>query len=194
MLLPKKIYTMRQYGTLKFLGEFLGTMTTASNNRVLTKAHHDFSCGLSRFANLKTNNKALSDDLVQETFIKTWSYLQSKGKIDLMRAFLYHVLDRLIIDEYRKKKVMSLDLLTENGFEPRAVDAKNISNLIDGKALTSLIKKLPLKYRGAITMRYTKDLSLKEMSAITHQSQNTMSVQVHRGLIKLRTLYEGSFA
>jgi RNA polymerase sigma-70 factor (ECF subfamily) len=168
-------------------------MTTASNNRVLTKAYRDFSRGLTRFANIKVHDKALSDDLVQETFIKTWRYLQGTGKIDLMRAFLYHVLDRLIIDEYRKKKVLSLDLLIENGFELRAVDPENIFDLIDGKTLTVLINKLPLKYRSVITMRYTKDLSLKEMSAVTHQSQNTMSVQVHRGLIKLKTLHAGSF-
>ena len=76
-------------------------MTTASTNWVLTKAHRDFSRGLVRFANLKVNNAALADDLVQDTFLKTLKYLQSNGKIDLMRAFLYHVLNRLIIDEYR---------------------------------------------------------------------------------------------
>jgi len=169
-------------------------MTTASNNRVLTKAHRDFSRGLIRFANLKVNNAALSEDLVQDTFMKTWKYLESTGKIDLMRAFLYHVLDRLIIDEYRKKKSVSLDLLAENGFELEAINSENILNIIDGKALLLLIKKLPEKYRNAISMRYTKDLSLAEMSAITHQPQNTMSVQVHRGLMKLKTLYAGSLA
>jgi len=169
-------------------------MANVSNNRVLTKAHRDFSRGLIRFANLKVNNAALSDDLVQDTFMKTWKYLQSTGKIDLMRAFLYHVLNRLIIDEYRKKKSISLDLLAENGFELEAVNSEDIFNVIDGKALLLLIKKLPEKYRSVITMRYTKDLSLAEMSAITHQPQNTMSVRVHRGLIKLRALYALSLA
>jgi len=169
-------------------------MTKVSNNRVLTKAHCDFSRGLSRYARLKVSDTMLSDDLVQETFLKTWSYLQSSGKIDLMRAFLYHVLNRLILDEYRKRKAVSLDRLTEGGFELAAVDAENILNVIDGKALMALIEKLPEKYRAIITMRYADDLSLKEMSAITHQSQNTMSVQVHRGLVRLQGLYVGSLA
>jgi len=169
-------------------------MKSASNNRALTKAHRDFSCGLSRFANAKVHDKDLSDDLVQETFIKTWKYLQNTGKIGFMRAFLYHVLNRLIIDEYRRKKTLSLDLLTENGLELEAIGFENILTLIDGKALESLIKKLPSKYRSVITMRYTKDLTLEEMSFITHQSQNTLSVQVHRGLIKLKALYVGSLA
>lgn len=110
------------------------------------------------------------------------------GKIDLMRAFLYHVLNNLIVDEYRKRKTVSLDLLTEEGLELEAINSENVFNVIDGKTLTMLIKKLPEKYRSAIIMRYTQDLSLKEMSAITHRSQNTMSVQVYRGLTKLRAL------
>lgn len=68
------------------------------------------------------------------------------------------------------------------------MSSENIFNLIDGKALALLIAKLPEKYRTVITMRYTDELSLKEMSLLTHQSQNTMSMQVHRGLAKLRIL------
>ena len=38
-------------------------------------------------------------------------------------------------------------------------------------------------------LRYAKDLSLKEISLITGQSRNTTAVQVHRGLEKLKFLY-----
>jgi hypothetical protein len=41
-----------------------------------------------------------------------------------------------------------------------------------------------------IKMRYMQDLSLKEMSLITGQTQNAMAVQVHRGLAKLKDLYD----
>jgi RNA polymerase sigma-70 factor (ECF subfamily) len=163
-------------------------MAKESNNEILTNAHHDFARGLSRYVHLKIHDVATGDDLVQTTFMKTWLYLQKSGKIDLMRAFLYHILNLLIIDEYRRKKPISLDVLTEDGLELAAVNSEGILNIIDAKVLASLIKKLPDKYRSAITMRYTDELSLKEMSAITHKSQNTMAVQVHRGLAKLRSL------
>jgi DNA-directed RNA polymerase specialized sigma24 family protein len=39
-------------------------------------------------------------------------------------------------------------------------------------------------------MRYVQDLSLKEMSLLTGQTENTVAVQAHRGLAKLRVLYE----
>ena len=163
-------------------------MTKESNHQVLTNAHHDFARGLSKYTHLKIHDFATGDDLVQITFMKTWEYIQRGGQVHLMRAFLYHVLNRLIVDEYRKKKTVSLDLLAEEGLELEAINSENIFNIIDGKALVSFIQKLPDKYRDAITMRYTQELSLKEMSVITHESQNTMSVQVHRGLAKLKLL------
>lgn len=167
-------------------------MTTLSNDRILTVAHHDFARGLFRYANLKVHDTMLSDDLVQLTFIKTWLYLQKNGEIDLMRAFLYHILNRLIIDEYRRKKTVSLDLLSEEGRELEVANSENILNFLDKDALMSLIEKLPEMYRDAIKMRHAQELSLVEMSVITHKSPNTMSMQVHRGLAKLKVLYLGS--
>lgn len=164
------------------------TMTTLSNKKILTDAHSDFATGLSRYARLKISDQTLSDDLVQVTFMKTWVYLQKTGKIELMRAFLYHVLNRLIIDEYRKHKTISLDLLSEGGLELKAINSENLFNIIDGKTLALLIEKLPLKYRAVITMRFIKELSLKEMSVLTKETENAMSVQVHRGLAKLRLI------
>ncbi len=137
---------------------------------------------------MKVSNSALSDDLVQTAFMKTWRYLQNTGRIELMRAFLYHTLNGLIIDEYRKRKTLSLDLLTQQGLEVKAVDKENLSRVIDGKSVILLIAQLPEKYRTIITMRFVKDMSLQEMSAITHQSQNAVSVQISRGLSKLKAM------
>ena len=61
------------------------------------------------------------------------------GKIQTMKAFLYHVLNGLIIDEYRKRKTVSLDTLMENGYEPKENDAEDIINLLDSKRATKMI-------------------------------------------------------
>lgn len=156
---------------------------------VLTVAHHDYEKGLNLYSLFKTHDLALSKDLVQDTFLKTWSYLVKGGKIDVMKAFLYHVLNNLIVDEYRKHKTTSLDVLLEKGFEPSAGHAVNLFNVLDGKAALLLIQRLPKMYQKVMRMRYVQDLSLKEMSLITGQTKNTVAVQVHRGLEKLKLLY-----
>lgn len=154
-----------------------------------TIAHNDYKKGLGVYAFSKVHNHSTSDDLVQDTFIKTWKYLVKNGKIHIMKAFLYHVLNGLVIDEYRKRKTASLDSLLEKGFEPSINDSEQLLNSLDGRTALLLIDHLPEKYKKAIHMRYVQLLSLKEMSLITGETKNTIAVQIHRGLEKLKLLY-----
>lgn len=157
----------------------------------ITKAHENNQYDLLRRALYKTSDTEVSQDLVQTTFLKTLMYLRKGGKIDLMSSFLNHVLNDLIIDEYRlrKNKTASLDLLQESGFEPSFSSFERDMNILDGKKAVLLIPQLSEKYELVIRLRYLKGLSLKEMALVTSQSENTVAVQVHRGLAKLRKLY-----
>ncbi|MHB0978350.1 MAG: RNA polymerase sigma factor [Minisyncoccota bacterium] len=157
--------------------------------KVLASAHHEHQKGLNSHAFFKVHDHILGEDLVQETFMKTWRYIVRGGKIDVMKAFLYHILNNLIIDEYRKHKTTSLDVLIEKGFEPVSNDSEHIFNMLDGKAALLMIQRLPVIYQKVMRMRYIQDLSLQEISLITGQTKNTIAVQVHRGLAKLRLLY-----
>lgn len=159
---------------------------------VLSLAHHDYEKGLNLYAFFKVHDHAVGEDLVQDTFIKAWSYLVRGGKIDVMKAFLYHVLNNLIVDEYRKHKMVSLDTLLAKGFEPGADHSGRMLNVLDGKAAVLLIQRLPKTYQKVMQMRYLEDLSLKEMALATGQSKNTVAVQVHRGLKKLNLLYNAA--
>lgn len=161
----------------------------AVRHAAFTLAHRDFEDGLKKHAYFKLNNHATGEDLVQDTFIKTWGYLVRGGKIDVMKAFLYHVLNNLIVDEYRKRKMSSLDTLIEKGFEPSTGDAARFYDMLDGKAALLLIARLPVAYQKIMRMRYVQDLTLKEMSLITGQTENALAVQAHRGLAKLKLLY-----
>ena len=155
----------------------------------LSLAHFDYAKRLNAHAFFKVNDHAMGEDLVQTTFMKTWKYLLKGGKVDVMKAFLYHILNNLIVDEYRKRKTTSLDVLVEKGYEPGDEGAPDMQSMLDGKAAMLLIKHLPEIYRKVIRMRYVQHLSLKEMALITGETTNTMGVRIHRGLKKLKVLY-----
>ena len=176
-----RLYTMTNKATKK--QEVLRQTT-------LTSAHNTYEKGLNCYALFKTSNHATSEDLVQDTFIKTWAYLVKNGKIDNMKAFLYHILNHLIVDEYRKHKATSLDILLEKGFEPTVSDHTRIFDVIDGEKAILLILRLPSTYQKVMHMKYVQDLSLKEISLITGQTKNAIAVQLHRGLEKLKVLYQ----
>lgn len=167
-------------------------MTVKQSVRLQTElsvAHQNFKKILNAHALAKVHDSALSEDLVQQAFMKTWIYLIKRGKINLMKAFLFHVLNNLIVDEYRKHKTTSLDAMLEKGFEPKTKEPSTIPNFISGKTVILLVNNLPEKYKKILEMRYVQDLSLKEIHFITKQSKNSIAVQVHRGLEKLRLLY-----
>ena len=153
-----------------------------------TEAFRSFERQLSRYSISKLSNAELAADLVQDTYLKTWNYLIKGGKINSMKPFLYHVLNHLIIDEYRRSRPTSLDNLVEKGFEPANEDFDRMINTLDGSVCTQLIKKLPENYRKILSMRFVENLSIDEIAKMSRQSKNNIAVQIHRGLKKLRSL------
>lgn len=119
---------------------------------ILDTAHHDFQKGLNAYASFKVSDPVVGEELVQDTFIKTWQYMVKRGKIGGMRAFLYHILNNLIVDEYRKRKykTSSLDALMDSGFTPSIDESSKLYNTLDGKVTILLIPKLPIIYRKIV--------------------------------------------
>ncbi len=116
------------------------------------QAHEDYVDMLRKSAFFKVHSKSLSEDLVQETFLKTWKYVVRGGEIATMKAFLYHVLNNLIIDEYRKQQhnVSSLELMMENGFDVATNEHNHKGESIDLEAAIEYINKLPKKYKEVV--------------------------------------------
>lgn len=157
--------------------------------RILTTAHFDYEKKLNMYAFFKVHDSSIGEDMVQDTFLKTWAYIAKGGKIEIMKAFLFHILNNLIVDEYRKHKTTSLDTLMEKGLTPSVDNSDSLFNIFDGKGALILIQRLPEKYRKVMRMKYVQGLSLEEMSILIGQSKNSIAVQLHRGLIKLKILY-----
>lgn len=159
------------------------------------EAHENYGKSLRTYSFYKVGNRTLGNDLVQEAFTKAWSYLASGGKVDTMRAFLRHILNNLIIDEYRKRKhvTVSLDVLLENGFEPEAPASDPFTGSIDAEEAVGLVSQLPARYKEAVLMRYLQELSFQEMSRLTKETRNVMAVRVHRGIKKLKDIYNARF-
>jgi len=153
------------------------------------QAYALYADALFRYALLKVSDRETAKDVLQDTFKKTWEYIAAGNTITHWRTFLYTAATRLIIDHYRKKKTLSLDLLADAGFEP--IDPHTVSPeiAIDGEQAIALLGQLPPDYRDAVFMRHVDELSLSEIAEITGESENTIAVRVHRGLQKLKKLF-----
>ena len=82
--------------------------------------------------------------------------------------------------------------MLDGGFEPGSDDFSRTVDMLDGKAAVALIVSLPIAYQKIMTLRYIDDLSLSEIALETGLTKNSVAVKTHRGMEKLRTLYEQS--
>jgi len=148
-------------------------------------AHAD---AIFRHCYFRLSDRELAKDLMQEAFTRTWEYLTNGNNPENLRAFIYRVASNLIIDHYRKKKTYSLDALAQDkGFDP--VDADETDRIVtesDAKRALSLLPNLPESYRSVFVMRYVDGMTPQEIAAITEESENTVSVRIHRAAKKLR--------
>ena len=125
-------------------------------------------------------------DLVQETFARTWEYAAKGNAVENARAFLYRVANNLIIDEARKKKALSLDALREEGFDPRDPRENAIGINAEVQGILRLLKTLDEPTRHLVTLRFVDGFGPKEIAAVLGETENAVSVRLHRAVAMLR--------
>ena len=152
------------------------------------KAYDNFSDSIFRHCYFKVRNRELARDITQEAFMRTWKYINNGGEVRNMSTFLYKVANNIILDKWRKKKELSLDLLREKGFEPAGNDDINIKKDIETKEVLKLLDRIHTTYREVIIMRYVDGLSLKEIAQILNQAENNISVRIHRGVQQIQKI------
>lgn len=161
------------------------------------EAYEAYNDALFRHAFFRVSNRDRALELVQDTFLKVWDYLHGGGEVDQYKAFLYRILNNLIIDEYRKKKSSSLDEILENDtgeMESKLSEGSvhEVEEAFDERtaveSIRARIPELPDTYRDVVTMRYIDGFTPKEIASMIGISENVVSVRLHRGTHKLREL------
>jgi RNA polymerase sigma-70 factor (ECF subfamily) len=161
------------------------------------KAFEEFSDALFRHAFLRISDRERAIDIVHDTYTKVWSYVRNGHEVESFRPFLYKVLNNLIIDEYRKNKEASLDAMFEiDGVDEGSFDdltsnnVESLAAILDGKQVFALLEELPDTYREVIILRFVDELGPKEISNLIEETENVVSVRLHRGLRLLRERIE----
>lgn len=163
-------------------------MQKSQIEKTFLEAYDKHMDAIFRFCYFKLSHKEKAEEIAQESFMKTWEYLIQGKKIENIRAFVYRVAKNSIIDYYRKKKELSLDELHEQGFDVSREEHGRLENIIDGNQAMEAIQKLNEKYREVVFLRYVNDASVKEIAQIVGETENAVSVRIHRGLKQLKEM------
>jgi RNA polymerase sigma-70 factor (ECF subfamily) len=168
--------------------------TNNKTEKVFMESYEEFSDAIFRYALFQTSKREIAMDITQDTFIKTWEYLQKGTEVENIKAFLYRVAKNLIIDHRRKKKSSSLDQILEAGVdfteEENVLEEKekDFEKAQDRERVLKAVEKIDERYKEILLMRYIEEMSIKEIGDILDKSQNHVSVMIHRGVEKLKKL------
>lgn len=164
----------------------LGTLVTRYKRRVFSYLYQ------------KTNNRELSNDLFQDTFIKVIFTLK-KGTYRNEEKFLPWVLriaHNVMIDYFRKSSHMVMCRGNEDFDIFRHMkhgDANMEEKVMKSQTydeLMQLIKRLPKEQKQVLVMRIYGDKSFKEIAEKMNVSLNTSLGRMRYALLNLRKMIE----
>ena len=147
-------------------------------------------------------DRALADDLFQETFIKVITKL-NEGKYctnGRFGAWLITVAHNTIMDFYRSSKNDKyLNNIDTNEFD-NAVSISLMDSCIENhyvnqqvlKDVKRMVDMLPTLQREVVFMRFFQQLSFKEIAEITNVSINTALGRMRYAILNLRTMAKTS--
>ena len=148
-----------------------------------------------RFVFFKISDRAETEDVVSEIFLKTWNYLinKEKGEVDSFSGFVYQVARNAVIDWYRERKKRSTYLSPEP-VEDMEVADEAASSVMETKQdvdrTFAVMKKMKHEYQEILMLRFVEELSIKEIAAISGKGQTAVRVTLHRAVKKMKELLD----
>lgn len=138
-------------------------------------------------------------DCIQDVFADIWLYRESLQEPKVVKAYLLSSVRKRIARLYERdhifKKITttdSIEFLFDFSVEHELIDDEATAEIV--LYLNKLLNDLPSRQKEALFLRYNQGLSVEqiaEMLDVNYQSANNL---LHRGLLKLRQEWKGSFS
>ena len=147
------------------------------------------------YINSKTIDIDVSNDILQETFIKVFSLVKT-GKYNEQGKFLPWVLrisHNLVMDHFRAIKKSKLNynnnmnqVFSKLYLEDSIKENNIISDNTLSKVLTEMIDQLPESQKQIVKLRFYENLTFKEIAEINNISINTALGRIRYSINNLR--------
>ncbi len=145
---------------------------------------------LQTFAYHLTYNQEDADDLVQETYLKAYRFIEKYEKGTNAKAWLFKILKNAFINEYRKKSKQPTKVDFEDIVAYHDTDDVRVTGYSDlreeiflhmmGDEVTSAINSLPIDFRTVILLCDIEGFTYEEISAIIDVPIGTVRSRLFR--------------
>ena len=151
-------------------------------------AYEAYADAIFRYCFFRLEDRERAKDVTQEAFTRAWNELVKGERIRNLRAFLYRIAYHLIVDETRRRRADSLEVLQAKGFEPATPDHQTMEQAAELALVSRLLNRLDGEERELILLRYVNGLPPREIADVLGVSANVLSLRLHRVLKKAKDL------
>lgn len=139
------------------------------------------------FIFFRTRDKAISEDLTSQTFLKAFEKLHKYDpEKAAFKTWLYQIARNTLIDHYRQRHSYQ-DLESAHTVKDDASDIiKAILSEEAEEEIRQALWKLPELEREVLLLRLWEDLSYKEIAAILGKTESSLRIIACRALKKLK--------
>ncbi len=157
------------------------------DEQAFAQFYNTYKTKIYSFIYFKVSSGEKAQDLTDEVFMKAFQYLKDDEahEIENFQAFVFKTARNLVIDFYRtRKQNVSLDAISE------IASKEDISKKIDDKLKIEIINKylstLKPEYIKVVKLHLFDELSFKEIAEITGDSEGSVRMRAHRGMVQLK--------
>jgi RNA polymerase sigma-70 factor (ECF subfamily) len=168
----------------------LSSLTKSQKNRVFEQEFYPVMDALYNFAFRLTLNEDDANDLVQETYLKAYRFIESYQSGTNAKAWLFRILKNSFINDFRKKSKepdktdydeVEQIYNSEDAHYSATVDLRSeVFSGVLGDELTSALNQLPVDFRLIILLSDIEGFTYEEMSKIIGIPIGTVRSRLHR--------------
>lgn len=190
-------HTVQEEGSdVEELQESKGKMDKIEKDRIFEQEFVPHADALFTFAYHLTYKEEDSNDLVQETFLKAYRFVESYKVGTNAKAWLFKILKNAFINDYRKKSKKPFLVDYEdvanyhNAEDTQYVGALDLREEIFqgmlGDELVTALNSLPVDFRTVVVLCDVQGFTYEEMSKIIGIPIGTVRSRLHRARIMLK--------
>jgi RNA polymerase sigma-70 factor (ECF subfamily) len=137
-----------------------------------------------------TGNRGVSEDLVQDVFLRILKYRTTYRGQSKFTVWMYQIARNAHIDYLRKTKgELSLDDQWDEVVETEPTPLDRLEHGEDVKLIQEALSRLPLKKREVLVLSRYQDMKYKDIAELLGCQIGTVKAHVHRAIKDLGKIY-----
>lgn len=152
-----------------------------------TDLYEKFREPLFRFIRYKVSDTHTAEEILNDVFVKAYNSVDGLKEKNSLKSWLYSIASNQIIDYYRKKKPISVELENEELIDDEKNDS--IYNEFDC-CLNDFLNQLPKSNAQALKAVYLDEMTQQEYADKNSLNLSTVKSHISRGKKSLKHFFE----